>query len=257
MIASLLAQDELPASPPREELRIPANLPPHLQELYRTPLLTRSRERALFLQFNYHKFQFAQLRGRLDPELARKRDLDALERQLSLAAEARNAIVRANLRLVVSVAKRHLRGGPGLPELLSEGSLVLMHAADSFDIGRGNRFSTYATWALMKSFARAVPQMSRGRGVGIDDADLLRSVPDEQMTLAASRLADREQVGVLLSRLSERERTVLSAHFGLEQSREPATYEQVAQRLGLSKQRVREIEVTALAKLRIACGSGI
>src|SRR5687768_5327404 len=78
------AEQALPEKSESEQKRIPRGLPPYLADLYRTPLLTPGMERALFLQFNFHKFCFARLRSRLDPHLCRRRDLDHLERHLRL-----------------------------------------------------------------------------------------------------------------------------------------------------------------------------
>jgi RNA polymerase sigma factor (sigma-70 family) len=246
-----------------EALRVPRDLPPYLQALYRTPLLTPPRERALFLAFNYHKFRFVTARRRLDPEVARARDLAELEGHQRRATEIKNQIVQANLRLVVSVARRHLRPNLSLMELISDGNITLVRAVESFDVHKGNRFSTYATFALMKGFARSVPEMlSAGRRTGSGGGDeaqrMLAQVPDASAPGRQDRLLNREQVEHLLSRLDDRERRVVLAHYGLDlvgTSAVPAaTFEQVGERLGLSKQRVRQIEQTAMAKLRAAIG---
>jgi RNA polymerase sigma factor (sigma-70 family) len=240
-----------------DDRRAPRDLPPYLQDLYRTPLLTPAQERALFLRFNYHKFQFVQARRRLDPQFARHRDLQLLELLLRQATESKNAIVKANLRLVVSIARKHLRPALSLMELISDGNITLMRAVEGFDAHRGHRFSTYATLALMKGFARSVPAMlsgARGGAKVTSDAGVLADLPDARHRLPADRLLARDEVRQLLSRLDERERSVLLAHYGLaddlREQRAAATYEQVGQRLGLSKQRVRQIEQSALAKLR-------
>ncbi len=253
-VAAIAAPSEDLLAPHRaHDARVPRDLPPYLAELYRTPLLSPARERALFLQLNFHKFQFASARRRLDPCRAQARDLSELERHLAAATESKNAIVRANLRLVVSVARQHQRPGLSLMELISEGNLTLMRAVDGFDAHRGNRFSTYATFALMKGFARSVPQLLASRSAG-EEAGALAAIPDPQFQAAGQRIADREQVGQLLSRLDERERRVLLAHYGLGSVRAPATFEQVGESLGLSGVRVRQIEQRAIAKLRLAAG---
>lgn len=251
VVDALLHQEELSDEPARDELRVPRDLPPYLQDLYRTPLLTKGRERALFLKFNLHKYRFMQARRKLDPEMAGWRDLTALERHLTAASQTKNAIVQANLRLVVSVARRHLRPSVNLLDLISDGNITLMRAVEGFDVARGNRFSTYATLALMKGFARSVPQMQAAerRATSIDE-QILEALPDRRQSLAGTRMLARDEVRSLLSRLSDRERDVLSAHFGLESDAIPATHEQVGHRLGLSKERVRQIEQTALAKMR-------
>jgi RNA polymerase sigma factor (sigma-70 family) len=226
-----------------------------LQDLYRTPLLTPARERALFLKFNFHKFQFVAARRRLEPQFAKLRDVERLEGLLKAANDTKNAILRANLRLVVSVARKHLRAGISLMELISDGNITLMRAVEGFDIHRGNRFSTYATLALMKGFARSVPQMLAAKRTTAVADYVLESVPDRADRLPTDRLADREQVGVLLAQLTDKERRVLSAHYGLDRG-SAITLDQVGEQLGISKHRVRQIEKSAFAKLRDATARG-
>ena len=246
-------QELLTGSDRAEETRVPRDLPPYLQDLYRTPLLSPAGERAHFLAFNFHKFRFVSARRRLDPQFARARDIAELEGCLRRATEVKNAIVKANLRLVVSVARKHVRPGLSLMELISDGNLTLMRAVESYDFHRGHRFSTYATLALMKGFARSVPEMlsgaARNRGA-TTDAAVLAGVPDTRYIHTNDRFVAREEVRQLLCRLDEQERSVVLAHYGLEGRGEPATYEQVSRLLGMSKQRVRQIEQSALAKLR-------
>jgi len=90
--------------------------------------------------------------------------------------------------------------------------------------------------------------MLAGRAAGFAE-DAMSHIPDARHVTAAARFIAREEVGQMLSRLDARERDVLLAHYGLDET-EPATYEQVGRRLGISKERVRQIEQTALAKLR-------
>jgi RNA polymerase sigma factor (sigma-70 family) len=250
-IDTIASQEDLTAEKGKpEEVRVPRDIPPYLQDLYRTPLLSGPRERALFLKFNFHKYQFVQARRELEPEFARSRDLDVMESHLGDATETKNQIVRANLRLVVSVARKHLRAGISLMELISDGNITLMRAVESFDIHKGNRFSTYATLALMKGFARSVPLMLSG-GSKSRRMEILPDIPDLRGQGETDRLSQRDEVRKLLSQLEERERSVLLARFGISED-SPATFEEVGQRLGLSKQRVRQIELTAMAKLRAA-----
>jgi RNA polymerase sigma factor (sigma-70 family) len=251
-IQDMVSQRELAVDSSPAELRAPRDLPPYLCDLYRVPLLSPSRERALFLKFNFHKFLFVNARRRLEPQFARARDLLLLEEHLSDATAAKNEILRANLRLVVSVARRHVRPGVSLMELISEGNITLMRAVEGFDIHKGNRFSTYATLALMKGFAQAVPALLGQAVAGkrlVGDQEVLHNIPDDRQSAALDRRFDREQIQHLLGRLDDRERRVLHAHYGLG-SASPATFEQVARQLGITKQRVRLIEQTALTKLR-------
>jgi RNA polymerase primary sigma factor len=245
-IEQIVSQEEIGVEINKEQQRVPRDLPPYLAELYRVALLTPSRERALFLKFNFHKYQFVQARRKLEPQFARSRDLDVMENHLRRAIETKNEITQANLRLVVSVARKHLRPGMNLMELISDGNITLMRAVEGFDIHKGNRFSTYATLALMKGFARSVPLMQAAsrRSTGIN---LLDEVADVRPH--SEQVIHRDEVRQLLSNLDDRERTILLSHYGLDEST-PASYDQVAERLGLSKQRVRQIEQLAIAKLR-------
>ncbi len=248
-INAILNQQPLLASDqPAEELRVPRDLPPYLAELYRTPLLTPTQERGLFLQLNYRKYQFIQARRRLDPQFARARDLALLEDLLRWVHETRNRIVQANLRLVVSVARKHLRPGLQLMELISEGNLVLMRAVDGFNVGKGNRFSTYATLALMKGFARSVPQMQQRNRVLAGDDAVLATLPDTTAPVPGRALTARDELRRLLMPLDARERDVLLAHWGVGDRQ--ASYDELGEQLGLSRQRIRQIEQGALRKLR-------
>jgi RNA polymerase primary sigma factor len=249
MIDDIVSQQELGVTAAVIDTRIPRDLPPYLRDLYRTPLLSPARERALFLKFNFHKFRFVTARRRLEPEFAGARDLGRLEQHLRDTTATKNDILQANLRLVVSIARRHVRPGICLMELISEGNLILMRAIEGFDLHKGNRFSTYATLALMKGFAQAVPMMLASHR-GSTDTEILSALPDSRCDNLLVQRLDKDHVQTLLCRLTDRERQVLAAHYGLDTD-SSATYEQVAAKLGLTKQRVRQIEQTALAKLRL------
>jgi RNA polymerase primary sigma factor len=241
------------ATPQADQVRLPRDVPSAVSSLCATPPLAPSRERALFLKLNYHKMRFVTARRKLEPDFARVRDLNVLEGHLRRAGDTKNEILRANLRLVVSIARKHLRGGLSLMELVSDGTMTLMRAIDSFDVHRGHKLSTYATLALMKGFARSVPQMlskrAAGFAMGAAEEQSPLEIPDRRAHTAAERFLAREEVGPLLQRLDARERDVVRGHFGLDQSA-PATYDQLARRLGLTRERVRQIERVALAKLR-------
>ena len=88
---------KLPPATPREEARVPRDLPLELQGLYATPLLTPAKERALFLKFNFYKYEFVTLRRKLDPEFVRARHLNALEALLKRAIAAKNAKITGSI----------------------------------------------------------------------------------------------------------------------------------------------------------------
>jgi RNA polymerase primary sigma factor len=250
-IETIVRSGDIDAAATREELRVPANLPPYLADLYRTPLLSPKQERALFLQFNYRKYRFTMARRAFDPELVCSRDLKILERIAGQVDEVKNRIVAANLRLVVSVARKHAAasersGGPTLMELVSEGNLILMRAVEGFDLHRNVRFSTYATLALMKGFARLVPEMrTRARRTTSADVAALE-LADRREAPATDRLAARDEVARLLSLLTPIERVAIAAQFGLDG----------APRVELGNRRTRQVERDAIEKLRrIVVGS--
>ncbi|HEX2971363.1 MAG TPA: sigma-70 family RNA polymerase sigma factor, partial [Tepidisphaeraceae bacterium] len=227
----------------------PRDLPPYLQELYRTPLLSPARERALFLAYNFWKARFAQQRAHLRPETARYTDLRRARDLASRAQAIRNEIVTANLRLVISVARKHLRSRVPLMDLVSEGNVALLRAVETFDTHRGHRFSTYATFALMRCFARQIPRMLQRRAVSGADPHLLE-VADPRSRRDFDLLEARERLAAVWRRLTPREQEIVSGSFGLHASPMPATHGELGSRLGISRQRVQQIEQTALRKLR-------
>ncbi len=253
VVREIALTEGLPENGRPEDARVPRDLPPYLAELYRTPLLSPARERALFIEFNYYKYLFATARRRLEPGTARMRDLDELESHWGAAVETKNEILRANLRLVVSIARKHLRAGLSLMELISDGNLTLMRAVDGFDVHRGNKFSTYATLALIKGFARSVPQMLAGvKATSMDDR-MMEGLADKGGRWGGGhrerdQMADREQVRMLLAQLSAKERGVLAARFGLDSSHGAGG----AGETGVSRHRMGQIEKLAIAKLRRA-----
>lgn len=242
-----------------EETRVPRGLPPYLADLHRTPLLTPELERALFLKFHFLKYRYVSARRQVDPETARARQMSLLERMAGSSNRVKNEIVRANLRLVVSVARKHLgpvnaarQTDPSLMDLVSEGNVILMRAAESFDIHKNVRFSTYATLALMKGFARIVPELRSRRAARLENEV---EIAEPQRHTVLDRLADRDEVGRLLQVLSRAERSVISRQFGIDgqpEPTEPFSYERLGQDLGISKHRVRALEQSALSKLREA-----
>lgn len=258
-LAADIARDPNLASPyaaTAGPLRIPTDLPPYLQQLFRSPLLTPAGERALFRHMNHLKSQAETLRAALDPEQATAMQIDRIEDLLSAAAAVKNQITQANLRLVVSIAKRHLSPAHDLFELISDGNVSLMRAIDKFDFTRGFKFSTYASWAIMKNFARSVPEQRTQRDrYQTGREELLDNLADAAFDVESSE-ADagpviRNALDHMLSTLEEREQHILRLRYGLEDGqREPQTLEQIGMRMGVSKERVRQLEARALAKLR-------
>jgi len=232
----------------------PADLPPYLRALYDVPLLTPEQERDLFRRYNYLKYRADKLRAQIDINRIRTRRLREIETLLLQADVLKNQIIRANLRLVVSIAKKHVGGAQTLFELISDGNVSLMRAVEKFDYARGNRFSTYASWAIIRNFARSVPkeqyQLDRfatGHDEVLDIAASLKTYDPNELNLRELR----ESIDAVLTRLTPQERSILIDHFGLDKAGNTKTLEQLGKELGISKERVRQIELQAMKKLRL------
>ncbi|MCK4340700.1 MAG: sigma-70 family RNA polymerase sigma factor [Phycisphaerae bacterium] len=238
---------------PKSSQRVPTGLPPYLAQLFRIPLLTKEGEVVLFRKMNYLKFKAVRLCAALDPETARASDLDRIEDLLAQAAAVKQEIVQANLRLVVGIAKRHVNATNDLFELISDGNVSLMRAVDKFDYMRGFKFSTYASWAIMKNFARSVPEQRRRREryqTGWDEM-LGTSIAVEVDEVESDHLvALRRILERMLATLDDRERTILQQRFGLDEHGQPQTLEQIGRQFGVSKERIRQLEARAMTKLR-------
>jgi RNA polymerase sigma factor (sigma-70 family) len=231
----------------------PKDLPPYLRALYEVPLLSVEQERNLFRLYNYLKYKADTLRRKIDISRVRTGQLKEIENLLLRANVTKNQVVRANLRLVVSIAKKHVGGPQGLFELISDGNVSLMMAVEKFDYLRGNRFSTYASWAIMRNFARSVPkerfQLSRFATGGEEVLDIaagMRTYDPARLNLPELR----ESIDAVLAQLSPRERTILIDHYGLDSEGHSKTFDQLGQNMGISKERVRQIELEALEKVR-------
>jgi RNA polymerase primary sigma factor len=255
--AEKVVNQPFPGSPDAgKKVRRPSGLPAYLASLYEVPLLTREQEVWLFRKFNYLKFKASKLREELDAEHPNTRLMDQIERLYDEIVEIKNRIVRANLRLVVSIAKRRVSPGDSFFDLVSDGNMSLIRAVEKFDYARGNKFSTYASWAIMKNYARTIPDEHKRRDrFRAADMELLQAAADRREDEYQQRLAasDRmQQVGKFLDRLDQREQTIIIRRYGLDHEREPQTLKEVGSALGVTKERVRQIEAKALEKLREA-----
>jgi RNA polymerase primary sigma factor len=235
--------------------RAPKDLPPYLASLYEVPLLTKVQEQHLFRKMNFLKWQARQLRDKVaaDPTCARAADLDAIERLQEEALMVKNQIIRANLRLVVSIAKRHVLGSVNFFELISDGNMSLMRAVEKFDFARGNKFSTYASWAIVKNFARSIPEENHHRDRFVTGhEEMFEAAPDnrsDEQELELVQMNLRQTVQGLLGHLDPRERLIIESRFGLG-GNEECTLENLGRQLGITKERVRQIESRAQEKIR-------
>ncbi|MEX2280831.1 MAG: sigma-70 family RNA polymerase sigma factor [Acidimicrobiia bacterium] len=269
-------------------------------------LLTAEDEVALAKSIE--KGRKAEIELEAEPEHPDKIQLDAEIRQ---GLAARRHFIQANLRLVVSIAKRYQRSGLPFLDLIQEGNLGLIRAVEKFEHCKGFKFSTYATWWIRQSISRSIADKSRtiripvhmmdtigqvrqadneltkrlGRTptdaeiaeesgltvdkvidakkispetisifepVGEDSTVLGDFIEDEdaedpfEMALLASRLEDLDEY---MERLNDRERTVIIMRYGLGNT-EPKTLDEVGRHFNVTRERIRQIEAKAIAKMR-------
>ena len=281
----------------------------YLQEIGRFPLLTPQQEVELAMQTE------AGVRAEDKLEAADLLPADErliLERDVRQADRARKRLVEANLRLVVSIAKKYVGRGLGLLDLIQEGNLGLIRAVEKFDYRKGFKFSTYATWWIRQAVTRALADQARtirvpvhmvetinklaraqrtlvqelGRDPTIEEiADELELAPEKVSELrriaqdpvsletplgeeddstlgdfvedpdaeipveAASFKLLQSYLSLTLEGLNERERDVLVMRFGLADGK-VRTLEEVGTHFNVTRERIRQIETKALAKLR-------
>lgn len=281
----------------------------YLRDMGRTRLLTPEEEEDLARRMAEGREALERLAS--DEQISdeeRKRLVDLVRD----GNEARDLLIRANTRLVIQIAKRYRGWGIAFSDLIQEGNLGLMRAADKFDYRRGNRFSTYATWWIRQAITRALSDQARtirlpvhineeirrlrhaeellsdrlGRQptdeeiaaelettvsrvrwlrrisrhtislespIGEEgDNSLGDFLPDEDVPSPdekASQTSLKQEVEKLLSSLDEREAEIIRLRFGFEDGRS-YTLKEVGKKLGITRERVRQIESKALRKLR-------
>ena len=281
----------------------------YMREMALTPLLSYEEELALAQRIERAKLARHKLARLNGCEASERKDLEV---QILDGETARESLIKANTRLVVSVARRYIGRGVHFLDLIQEGNLGLMKAVEKFEYQRGFRFSTYATWWIRQGITRAVADQGRTIRVPVHMTDRLRQIyktsqqleqhlgrtptPEEiasdlqldlsklrwmlqvaQPTLSLESPVNddeedeiglyvedqnspspaqvtyenmlRERVEEVLSTLAPREARVLRLRFGLGQDRS-YTLEEVGQKFGLTRERIRQIEGKALRQLR-------
>ncbi len=281
----------------------------YLHEISRTPLLDAATEVDLSKAIEAGLFAEYLLDS---GETTRGASHEELERLVAEGERAKDLFIRANLRLVVSIARRYVRSGMPMLDLIQEGNTGLVRAVEKFDYERGFKFSTYATWWIRQAISRAIAQQERTvrlpvhlvedvnrmrnvtrqlvRELGADPepaqvaaalgvtvervTELIRwsqdtvsldtPVGDDGDTNLGDLVADsdapspeeivltaleRQRIEGLLNHLDDRSAGIMRARYGLEDGREHSLTE-VASRFSLSRERIRQLEIQALGRLR-------
>lgn len=233
-----------------------ASMPSHLAGLCERALLSPDQERSMFQRMNYLRYRAAKLLGLESPKSrVCQWDFERAEGLLRAANWHRDNIVQANLRLVISIVKKFANNQCSFDDLLSDGIIALMRAVEKFDYDRGFRFSTYATQVVRRNCYRMVMDRQQERlkvtnsvyEPGLDVADDVRSP-----NMSEGRWSTlRQHLGALLEQLDRREKFIIRARFSLGGHRKVQTLQSLAEALGVSKERVRQLEKRAMDKLRI------
>lgn len=213
-----------------------------------SPLLSKPMEKYLFLRMNYWKFRAAHLQSLMDSGKANPANRERIEAWLAEANECRNRIVESNLRLIVANVRTTADIRRPIDECVSDCIAPLIRGVELFDVSKGHCFSTYATHVIRNALRRTLraPQRMPVPVVAADPIDPVDSRSDE-----SSRRADAARVVAarLLETLSERERLILAARFGMNESGQERTFQEIGRMTGLSKERVRVITRELLERL--------
>ena len=226
----------------------------------RVPALSYDQERHLFMRFNFARMQVSKLIAKY---AGRKLTAPATRQLLAWGhrvLSSRSVIVRINMPLVLAMAKRTRLTHIDFNEMVSEGNMALLRSVEKFDCSRGFKFSTYSCRAILKAFSRVAMRASRYRGQFPTEFDpaMERSDHVDKLRIGVEEDCVDELKQILLQNLaglSDVERTVIRERFAMGRDAmgecaSPKTLEQVGHIIGVTKERVRQIQNNALKKIK-------
>lgn len=227
------------------------------ENLYRTggngspsALLTPEGERHLFRTLNFLKYTAKKLRRQLKSD-SNIHLIDQIEALWSETLQVRNQLVQANVRLVYGLAQKYAADPEEVDDFISEGALILMQAVEKFDYSKGFRFSTYATHSVQRHFFRLIQRRQRRKQrEALSPVEIMSMVsapeveqPDFNPSVAAELIKRFDKC------LNPREKAILVQRLGLAGEKQ-STLKVIAEEIGLSKERVRQLQMSAIQKLQ-------
>lgn len=226
-------------------------------------LMNAAEERLMFLRYNYSKLRLTRLQKQHKAEGLTKELAEQAVEWHRKCEHFREYLTRTNLALVLAMAKRTRLGDVDFSEIVSEGNMALLRAVDKFNIDRGFKFSTYACRAILKAFSRTAQKHSKHRQrfpvefepdlEKSDWTDKKRDNVEDDLVDELKQIVDRN-----LAHLSNIEQTVIKQRFNWDQAQEtPLTLEEVGRIIGVTKERVRQIQNKALIKIRRLIEDGV
>ncbi|AQQ09888.1 RNA polymerase sigma factor RpoD [Sedimentisphaera cyanobacteriorum] len=222
----------------------------YISRINRIKPATRDHELEMFKKYNCLKKLHQQEKKTLNLSSPSGKKLQKMQSRLEEIGRIKHAVFQSNLRVVINIAAKHIGKHISFAELISEGNMALFRAIEGYDYTKGFRFSTYAGWAVVRSFARITPS---------DSLPLEDSMHTDMRNVDVSSVPVVEQAGrdldeVISANLDPKEQFVVKSHYGLDDpsliKKKKKTLKQIGKELGVSQETARQIELKALQKLR-------
>ncbi len=229
-----------------------------------TPQLMKpAEEQLMFRRYNFCKYRLAQIQKKVKAEGLTKESAELLVEWDRRQEHYREYITRTNLALVLAMAKRSRLGDIDFAEVVSEGNMALLRSVEKFNVDRGFKFSTYACRSILKAFSRTAQKHTRHRSrfpvefepdlEKSDWSDVRRDSVEKDCVDELKQIVDRN-----LADLTTVEQTVIKRRFNWEErDATPLTLEEVGRIIGVTKERVRQIQNKALIKIRSVMEVGV